>query len=129
MERKNFYERDFYVWILYNIELLECGKLSEINIEILIDELESMAKRDKQELISHLIILLAYLLKWQFQLKQIFEIYKIHGSSWKMTIIEQRMQIIEQLEMSPSLKPYLPEALQKAYPKAVELAHKATRKK
>lgn len=129
MERKNFYERDFYVWILYNIELLECGKLSEINIEILIDELESMAKRDKQELISHLIILLAYLLKWQFQLKQIFEIYKIHGASWKMTIIEQRMQIIEQLEMSPSLKPYLPEALQKAYPKAVELAHKATRKK
>ncbi|RKZ72671.1 MAG: DUF29 domain-containing protein [Gammaproteobacteria bacterium] len=127
MEIQNLYERDFYAWIQYNIELLKCGKLLEINTEILIDELESMAKRDKRELISHLIILLAHLLKWQFQLKQLSEIYQnFHGSSWKATIIEQRMQIMELLEMSPSLKPYLSEALQKAYPKGVEIAHKET---
>jgi len=127
MNSINLYERDFYAWILHNIELLKLGKFSKINTDILIDELESMAKRDKRELISHLIILLAHLLKWQFQLEQLSEIYKnFHGSSWKSTIIEQRMQIIEQLEMSPSLKNYLSEALQKAYPKAVELAHKET---
>lgn len=98
------------------METLKFGKLSEINTDILIDELESMAKRDKRELISHLIILLAHLLKWHF-----------HGTSWNNTIIEQRMQIIEQLEMSPSLKAYLSEALEKAYPKAVQLAHKETK--
>jgi len=125
MDSINIYERDFYAWIRHNIELLKLGQFSKINTDILIDELESMAKRDKRELISHLIILLAHLLKLQFQLKQLSEISQnFHGSSWKSTIIEQRMQIIEQLEMSPSLS--LSEALEKAYPKAVELAHKET---
>jgi uncharacterized membrane protein YidH (DUF202 family) len=116
METNNLYERDFYAWIMHNVKLLKFGKLSEINTDILIDELESMAKREKQELISHLIILLAHLLKLHF-----------HGTSWNNTIVEQRMQIIEQLEMSPSLKAYLSEALEKAYPKAVQLAHKETK--
>ncbi|MCK5535293.1 MAG: DUF29 domain-containing protein [Bacteroidales bacterium] len=121
------YEKDFYSWIYKNINLLKQRKFAELNVDILIDELESMAKRDKRELISHLIILLAHLLKWQFQLKQFSEIYRnFHVSSWKYTIIEQRMQITEQLEMSPSLKTYLSAALQKAYPKAVELVHKET---
>jgi len=116
METNNLYERDFYAWIMHNVKLLKFGKLSEINTEILIDELESMAKRDKRELISHLIILLAHLLKWQ-----------LHETSWNNRIVEQRMQIIEQLDMSPSLKAYLSEALEKAYPKAVQLAHKETK--
>jgi hypothetical protein len=128
METNNLYERDFYAWIQHNVKLLKFGKLSEIDTNILIDELESIAKRDKRELISHLIILLAHLLKWQLQLKTFSEIYRnFHGTSWNNTIVEQRMQIIEQLEMSPSLKPYLPEALEKAYPKAVQLAHKETK--
>lgn len=128
METNNLYERDFYAWIMHNVKLLKFGKLSEINTDILIDELESMAKRDKRELISHLIILLAHLLKWQLQLKTFSEIYRnFHGTSWNNTIVEQRMQIIEQLEMSPSLKPYLSEALENAYPKAVQLAHKETK--
>jgi len=121
------YEHDFYAWIQHHIELLKQGRLAEIDRDILIDELDSMAKRDKRELISHLIILLAHLLKWSFQLKQLSDIYKnFQGNSWKATIIEQRMQIAEQLEMSPSLKPYLSEAWQKAYPKAVDLVHKET---
>ena len=121
------YEHDFYAWIQHHIELLKQGRLAEIDRDILIDELDSMAKRDKRELISHLIILLGHLLKWSFQLKQLSDIYKnFQGNSWKATIIEQRMQIAEQLEMSPSLKPYLSEAWQKAYPKAVDLVHKET---
>jgi len=128
METNNLYERDFYAWIKHNVKLLKFGKLSEINTEILIDELESMAKRDKRELINHLIILLAHLLKWQLQLNTFSEIYRnFHGTSWNNTIVEQRMQIIEQLEMSPSLKAYLSEALEKAYPKAIQLAHKETK--
>jgi hypothetical protein len=113
------YEQDFYAWIQHNIALLKQGKLNEINIDILIDELESMAKRDKRELTSRLMILIAHLLKWQFQPDK-------QSSSWQGSIDEQRIQIIEQLEESPSLKNILPEGIGKAYPKAVTLATKET---
>lgn len=61
------YKQDFYTWIDHHIELLRQGKFSEINVDILIDELDRMAKR---ELGSHLIILIAHLLTWWFQFRQ-----------------------------------------------------------
>jgi hypothetical protein len=113
------YDRDFYAWIYHNISLLKAGKISEINQEILIDELESMAKRDKRELISRFIILIAHLLRWQYQINS-------RSYSWKGSIAEQRFQIIEQLEESPSLQNNLLESIQKAYPKAVKIASAET---
>jgi hypothetical protein len=91
------YERDFYHWIHQNIALLKQGRLAEIDVDILIDELENMAKRDRRELICRLMILIAHLLKWQFQPDK-------QGSSWQRSIDEQRIQIMKQLEDSPSLK-------------------------
>jgi hypothetical protein len=123
-----FYEKDFYGWIYHNIDLLRQGKLTEINTELLIEELESMAKRDKHELISHLVILIAHLLKWQFQFKQLSQMSKeFEGKSWRNTIIEQRNQIERQLRMSPSLKPYFNEAIEKAYPDALKIAVSETK--
>ena len=116
---KQDYEQDFYVWIQHNIALLKQGKFNEIDIDILIDELESMAKRDRRELTSRLMILIAHLLKWQFQPVK-------KSGSWQCAIDEQRIQIIEQLEESPSLKNILPESIGKAYSKAVTLAAKET---
>lgn len=110
------YEKDFYQWIQQNIQLLRQGRLAEIDTEILIDELENMAKSSQRELVSHLIILLAHLLKWQH----------FQGKSWRATIDEQRIQIQAQLEESPSLTNYLAEAIDKAYPKAIKLAVKET---
>jgi hypothetical protein len=109
------YERDFYGWIHQNIDLLKRGKLADIDVDILIDELESMAKRDKRELTSRLMILIAHLLKWQFQPEN-------QSGSWRSTIREQRIQLLEQLEESPSLRNSLDESVVKAYPKALALA-------
>lgn len=113
------YEQDFYRWIYQNIELLKQRNFDALDIDILIDELESMAKRDRRELLSHLMILIAHLLKWQFQIEQ-------RSSSWRGSIREQRIQIAEQLTESPSLRNYLQESISKAYPKAVELAEEET---
>ncbi|NJO16471.1 MAG: DUF29 domain-containing protein [Thioploca sp.] len=57
MDSNALYEKDFYAWIQHHIELLKQGKLEQLDVEILIDELESMGKRDKRELVSHFIIL------------------------------------------------------------------------
>ena len=122
------YETNFEHWISQHIELLKADKLNELDTEHLIEELEGMAKqRDRTELISHLKILLAHLLKWQFQLNQLSEQWaEFIEKSWRNSIIEQRSEIQDQLEENPSLQNYLEQALQKAYPKAVSLAKKET---
>ncbi|MEK7991630.1 MAG: DUF29 domain-containing protein [Thiotrichaceae bacterium] len=121
------YETNFEHWVSQHIELLKTGKLNELDTEHLIEELEGMAKRDRIALISHLKILLVHLLKWQFQLNQLSEQWaEFTGKSWRNSIIEQRSEIQDQLEESPSLQNYLEQVLQKAYPKAVSLAKKET---
>jgi Domain of unknown function DUF29 len=64
-------------------------------------------------------ILLAHLLKWQYQVE-------LRSRSWNATIYEQRSQIEERLDRSPSLKHYLLEKIPKAYRQAVKLAAKET---
>lgn len=113
------YEKDFYYWIDKNIELLKQRKFSELDIEILIDELESMAKRDRRELLSRLMVLIAHLLKWEFQPGQ-------RSGNWRGSIWEQRIKIMQLLEDSPSLKNQISESITKAYPNALALAVKET---
>lgn len=62
---------------------------------------------------------MGHLLKWEFQAE-------IRSKSWFATIREQRREILELLEESPSLRPYLPEALTKAYPAGLDLAVRET---
>jgi hypothetical protein len=113
------YDRDNHQWTLHHIELLKQRQFSQMDVEHLIEELESMANRDRHELMSRFIILIAHLLKWQFQPAK-------RSSSWRGSIIEQRVQIAVQLEESPSLKHYLTTAIDKAYPHAIKIAVKET---
>jgi len=64
---ENLYDRDFYEWTRKNAQLLREGKLFEIDIDNLIEELESMGRSEKREFVSRLAALLAHLLKWRHQ--------------------------------------------------------------
>ena len=121
------YENDFYAWLNHNITLLRERRLAELDVDNLIEELVDMGREKRGELVSRFIILIAHLLKWQFQLQQLSSRWQeFEGKSWRKTIIEQRLQIENKLEDNPSLKPYLDEAIHKAYPKAVIFAVKET---
>jgi hypothetical protein len=124
------YERDFHCWIERHVTLLKNGQVHDLDIEHLVEELESMANRDRNELISHLVILIAHLLKWQFQFKHFAQTWQHAGEyaakSWQYTIIEQRYRIQDQLDRIPSLKQQLHDSIISAYPKAVALAVKET---
>jgi len=106
------YEKDFYAWTTHNAKLLRQGKFSEIDVEHIAEEIESMGKSEKRELISRLAVLLAHLLKWQFQPER-------QSNSWKYTIEEQRDEVLELFEESPSLKHEIEEKLERAYRKAI----------
>jgi len=117
------YERDFHSWIEKNIHLLKTGQVHDLDKEHLIEELEGMANRDRNELVSHLIILIAHLLKWQFQFDQLSELYQnFRGASWRATIAEQRKQITRQIKLNPSLKSFFAQAIIESYTDAVDLA-------
>ncbi len=119
MNTQSLYEQDFNAWIQTNITLLKESRFSELDLHHLIDELEDMGKKHEHELISRFIILIAHLLKWQHQ-------PTMQCNSWLSTIIEQRAQVEYLLEVMPSLKNKIEEAILKAYPKAVKIAIKET---
>ncbi|MTJ51500.1 DUF29 domain-containing protein [Anabaena sp. UHCC 0253] len=107
----NLYEQDFYLWIETISKQLKAGKIAEIDLANLIEEIESMGKSEKRELKSRLIVLLMHLLKWQYQPEK-------RSESWRSTITEQRICIELLLEDSPSLQPLLIEIFADCYEKA-----------
>jgi len=104
MNAQNLYNKDFYVWAIETAKAIKTGQFEHLDLEHLADEVESMAKRDYRELVSRLMVLIAHLLKWQYQPSQ-------RCSSWLGTIREQRAQIDLLLADSPSLKPKLNDLL------------------
>lgn len=116
---KTAYNQDFYSWTQEQSAILKSGRYAELDIEHLSEEIESMGKSEKRELVHRLSVLLAHLLKWQYQ-----PTYR--GASWKLTVTEQREQAIDVLDDNPSLRANLPETLVKAYRYAVLQAAKET---
>lgn len=113
------YERDFYAWTLKNAELLRQGRLGEIDLEHLAEELDSMGRSEKRGLINRLAVLLAHLLKWRIQANR-------RGRSWQLTLKEQRRQTTRVLRDNPSLKPLLAEIVVEAYEDAILRAAQET---
>ncbi|GCL40209.1 hypothetical protein SR1949_53430 [Sphaerospermopsis reniformis] len=63
----NLYNEDFYLWIETTAKQLKNGNFAEIDLENLIEEIESMGRSEKRALKSNLLILLMHLLKYKYQ--------------------------------------------------------------
>ena len=115
------HSQDFYAWTQQQAQLLKSGQLFELDIEHLVEELESMSATERRELISRLEILLMHLLKWQFQ-------PAFQGRIWVLTIEEQRLKLNDHLDENPSLKnpQFLQESIERAYRRALVAAEKET---
>ena len=106
------YERDFYAWANEQAALLHTGRLGEADIAHIAEEIESMGKTEKRELVSRLVVLLLNLLKWQFQPGH-------RGTSREASIKVHRNALNDHLDDNPSLKALLPQAIERAYRDAV----------
>jgi len=91
------YETDIIAWANEQAELLRSGRLSELDIAHLAEEIEDVGKSEQRELASRLAVLLAHLLKWRYQPER-------RGSSWQRAIKEQRRAIAARIAETPSLK-------------------------
>ncbi len=119
MGNKSRYEADFYGWALEEAQLLRAGRLAEVDVENIAEEIESMGRSQKRELVSRLAVLLLRLLKWQFQ-------SHLRSRSWQVTISRQREQIAGHLAANPSLQPSIPDVMPMAYKRAKREAEAET---
>jgi len=113
------YETDFYGWIQNQVGILRARNLADLDVDNLIEEIESMGKSQKRALTSRLEVLFMHLLKWQFQ-------PALKGPRWRFTIEEQRVRIVEHLDENPSLKSAIPACVEVAYRHAKRLAARKT---
>src|SRR5450631_2099485 len=102
MPQSRLYDSDFHARAHEQAALLRAGDLSRADIAHIAQEIESMGKPEKRELVSRLTVLLLPLLKWRFQPGK-------RGSSWETSVNVQRIQIASHLDDNPSLKANLPD--------------------
>lgn len=115
------YEDDFYGWTLANAQLMREGKMNEVDFENIIEEIESMGRSTFDQLVNRLCVLMAHLLKWQYQAEK-------RKNGWRATINEQRRQIKRLMRHHPSLKSRMEEAFSESYEDAAGQASDETEK-
>jgi hypothetical protein len=80
------YEQDETAWLEIIAELVAQKKYAALDHCHLSEYLSDMAKRDRREVYSRLVVLLCHLLKWDHQPEK-------HTGSWRGTIREQRREL------------------------------------
>lgn len=115
------YEHDIVAWAREQAELLRSRRFTDLDIEHLAEEIEDVGKSEQRELASRIAVLSAHLLKWQYQPEK-------RGKSWEITIRNQRKNVSDNLEETPSLKVLLdsPAWLERVWRDAIALAEKET---
>lgn len=93
------YDSDVIAWAQEQAKLLRAGKFDQLDIEHIADEVEDVGKSEQRELSSRMAVLIAHLLKWQYQPER-----REVGASWKITINDQRIRIALAIKKTPSLK-------------------------
>ncbi|WP_298909882.1 DUF29 domain-containing protein [uncultured Nostoc sp.] len=114
------YDQDLQLWIEQTIEQLQNHQFEALDSEHLIEELVDLGKAEKNALKSNLTILLAHLLKLRLG-DDVPDSMKVSCYS---SILEHRQRVLNNLADTPSLKSFLLEAVEKAYPDAHKLAIK-----
>jgi hypothetical protein len=108
------YEADETAWLEAMAALIDQGKLDELDYPHLKEYLTDMARRDRREVQSRLVVLVAHLLKWTHQPER-------RSGSWRATIIAQQQELVEDAS-SGALRNHAEAILSKAYSQAVKQA-------
>jgi hypothetical protein len=98
-ESRSLYERDFCLWLERQAALLCAGRLDELDVANLLEEIDDMGRSEKRAIESNLVVLLTHLLKYHLQPDH-------RSSSWRGSIVEHRRRVRKLMRDSPSLRPY-----------------------
>jgi hypothetical protein len=108
------YLEDETAWLEAMARLAAERRTDDLDCEHLSEFLSDMARRDRREVYSRLVILLTHLLKWEHQPEK-------RSASWRGTILSQRRELRLLLE-SGTLRNHAAAVLADAYEEAREQA-------
>ena len=108
MSNSATYEQDFFAWTSEQARLLREGRAADADLANIAEEIESLGRAQRSELVNRLSVLLQHLLKWSYQPER-------RGASWEVTIKIQRRDIAKHLRDNPSLGAFAAEAFTEAY--------------
>lgn len=107
-EGQSLYERDFCLWVEEQARLLREGRLENLDVVNLLDEIESLAINRKHAVASNLVVILKHLLKHQYQPRR-------RSRSWLSPIAEHRRRLRTELQHAPSLHGYARDQFAECY--------------
>lgn len=108
---KTLYDIDFAEWCARTADLVRAGRLDDVDLEHVAEEIEDMGKRDRRAATNRTRALLMHLLKWAAKEEKRFP-------SWKATITEQRRRLSAIFEDSGSVRAYVQKNLAVIYREA-----------
>jgi hypothetical protein len=95
-QRQSLYERDFYLWLEEQATSLRDGRLDQLDVANLLEEIGNIGRSEKHAVEDNLVVLLTHLLKYRFQPDQ-------RSSSWRGSIVEHPRRLRKLFKESPSL--------------------------
>jgi len=110
----SLYDRDTLLWVEDTVTKLRAKDFANLDLENLIEEIETLGRSQKKELKSRLLVLLEHLLK------RLYVDSSKDYHSWEITIPQQRQQIELEIDDSPSLKTIWNKAFDKAWQLALK---------
>jgi len=114
------YETEFAAWADETAGALRAGRLDEVDLENVAEEIEGLARAERRAVRAQLQRLMMHLLKHKIQPERA-------GKSWQNSIEGARDKIRDELDDSPSLRRHLEENLERVYRLAVAEALRETR--
>ncbi|NER96632.1 MAG: DUF29 domain-containing protein [Symploca sp. SIO1B1] len=109
MKSSLLYEQDILLWVEDTVAKLKARDFDNLDLENLIEEVESLGISQRKELTSRLMVILEHLLKRLY----VNSPYDFNG--WERTIRTQRNDLELLLEDAPSLKTLWDESFDKAW--------------
>jgi hypothetical protein len=116
---KTLYETDFSAWLESQVQALKKKDFAQLDIEHLLEEMETLGTSEKNAIESHIVIILIHMIKIKMQLQP-----ESFGTSWDDSIVNARVQIDIIIEKNPSLKKYPQQVFNRCYQRAVKKASK-----
>jgi Domain of unknown function DUF29 len=107
----SLYDTDFLLWIEATTTLLKNRQFDSLDLDNLIEEIESLGRSDKRAILSYLARLCEHLLKikyWDTERQQCLR-------GWSIEVNNFRREIHRLLKDSPSLRTHLLENFQSEY--------------
>ena len=118
VEALSLYEQDFLLWSEDIAAKLKTRNFEHLDLENLIEEVESLGRSDRKELLSRLVVIFELLLKHLYV--QLPDDY----NGWQRTVRNQRNELVILLKQSPSLKSIWQKSVEDAWSIALKSVQK-----